>query len=94
MSLILEAKEKGEIHVLTKDTSFKGNEISKNTGMGCHFLLQCREGKSESQVAQSCLTRASWKLIGTWGTSNLMLFAFQEIHLKELIYKDRTKNDV
>ena len=29
MSLILEAKEKGEIHVLTKDTSFKGNEIRK-----------------------------------------------------------------
>jgi len=27
MSLILEVKEKGEIYVLTKDTSFKGNEI-------------------------------------------------------------------
>ena len=28
----------------------------KNTGMGCHFLLQCTEVKSESEVAQSCLT--------------------------------------
>ena len=28
----------------------------KNTGVGCHFLLQCRKVKSESQVAQSCLT--------------------------------------
>ena len=28
----------------------------KNTGVGCHFLLQCRKVKSESKVAQSCLT--------------------------------------
>ena len=28
----------------------------KNTGVGCHFLLQCMEGKSESEVAQSCPT--------------------------------------
>ena len=27
----------------------------KNTGVGCHFLLQCMEVKSESEVAQSCL---------------------------------------
>ena len=28
----------------------------KNTGVGCHFLLQCMNVKSESEVAQSCLT--------------------------------------
>ena len=28
----------------------------KNTGVGCHFLLQCMKAKSESEVAQSCLT--------------------------------------
>ena len=28
----------------------------KNTGVGCHFLLQCMKGKNESEVAQSCLT--------------------------------------
>ena len=28
----------------------------KNTGGGCHFLLQCIKVKSESEVAQSCLT--------------------------------------
>ena len=27
----------------------------KNTGVGCHFLLQCMKVKSESEVAQSCL---------------------------------------
>ena len=28
----------------------------KNTGVGCHFLLQCMKVKSEREVAQSCLT--------------------------------------
>ena len=28
----------------------------KNTGVGCHFLLQCMKVKSESEVAQSCAT--------------------------------------
>ena len=28
----------------------------KNNGVGCYFLLQCMKVKSESEVAQSCLT--------------------------------------
>ena len=28
----------------------------KNTGVGCHFLFQCMNVKSESEVAQSCPT--------------------------------------
>ena len=28
----------------------------KNTGVGCHFLLQCKKVKSESEVAHSCPT--------------------------------------
>ena len=28
----------------------------KNTGVGCHFLIQCMKVKSESEVAQSCPT--------------------------------------
>ena len=28
----------------------------KNTGVGCHFLLQCMKVKSESEVGQSCPT--------------------------------------
>ena len=28
----------------------------KNTGVSCHFLLQCMKVKSESEVTQSCLT--------------------------------------
>ena len=30
---------------------------SKNTGVGCHFLLQSMKVKSESEVTQSCPTR-------------------------------------
>ena len=29
---------------------------SKNTGVGCHFLLQCMKVKSQSEFAQSCPT--------------------------------------
>ena len=28
----------------------------KNTGVGCHFLLQCMKVKSESEIVQSCPT--------------------------------------
>ena len=33
-----------------------GASPGKNTGVGCHFLLQCLKVKSESEVAQSCPT--------------------------------------
>ena len=29
---------------------------AKNTGVGCHFLLQCMKVKSEGEVTQSCPT--------------------------------------
>ena len=32
------------------------DSLGKNTGVGCHFLLQCVKGKSESEVTQSCPT--------------------------------------
>ena len=31
----------------------------KNTGVDCHFLLQCMKVKSESEVAQLCVTLAT-----------------------------------
>ena len=33
-----------------------GDSPDKNTGVGCHFLLQCMKVKIESEVAQSCPT--------------------------------------
>ena len=32
----------------------------KNTGVGCHFLLQCMKVKSESEVTQSCPTLSAY----------------------------------
>ena len=60
----------------------------KNTGVGCHFLLQCMKGKGESEVTQSCSTLSDpmdCSLPGSsghgifqarvleWGASNLYL---------------------
>ena len=41
----------------------------KNTGVGCHFLLQCMKLKSESEVAQSCLTPSDPMDCGPQGSS-------------------------
>ena len=37
-------------------SSVHGDSRGKNTGVGCHFLLQCVNVKSESKVPQSCPT--------------------------------------
>ena len=36
--------------------SLQSCPTGKNTGVGCHFLLQCMKVKGESEVAQSCPT--------------------------------------
>ena len=41
----------------------------KNTGVDCHFLLQCMKVKSESEVAQSCLTLSNPMDCSLWGRS-------------------------
>ena len=41
---------------LLPGSSVPGILQAKNTGVGCHVLLQCMKVKSESEVAQSCLT--------------------------------------
>ena len=61
----------------------------KNTGVGCHFLLQCMKVKREREVAQSCLTLSDpmdYSLLGSsihgifqarvleWGAIGLQLF--------------------
>ena len=33
-----------------------GDSPGRNTGVGCHFLLQCMKVQSESEVTQSCPT--------------------------------------
>ena len=46
----------------------------KNTGVGCHFLLQCMKVKSESEVAQSCLTLSDPMDRSLPGSSNHGIF--------------------
>ena len=41
----------------------------KNTGVGCHFLLQCVKVKSESEVTQSCRTRDDPMVCSLLGSS-------------------------
>ena len=41
----------------------------KNTGVGCHFLLQCMKVKSQSEVAQSCPTLSDPMDCSTPGSS-------------------------
>ena len=41
----------------------------KNTGVGCHFLLQCMKVKSESEVTESCLTLSDPMDCGPPGSS-------------------------
>ena len=41
----------------------------KNTGVGCHFLLQCMKVKSESEVSQSCPTLSDPKDCSLPGSS-------------------------
>ena len=41
----------------------------KNTGVGCHFLLQCMKVKSEKEVAQSCPTLSDPMDCGLPGSS-------------------------
>ena len=40
----------------------------KNTGVGCHVLLWCMKVKSESEVAQSCLTLPGSSVHGIFQT--------------------------
>ena len=46
----------------------------KNTGVGCHFLLQCMKGKIESEVAQSCPTRCDPMVCSLPGSSVHWIF--------------------
>ena len=41
----------------------------KNTGVGCHFLLQCMKVESDSEVAQSCPTLSDPKDCSLPGSS-------------------------
>ena len=68
----------------------------KNTGVGCHFLLQCMKVRSESEVAQSCLTLSDpmdcslpgssihgifWATVLEWGAIAFSHYAYRLINI-------------
>ena len=70
-----------------------GDSPGKNTGVGCHFLLQYTKVKIESEVAQSCPTLSNpmdWSLPGfsihgifqakllEWGAITFSIFALEK----------------
>ena len=51
----------------------------KNTGVGCHFLLQCMKVKSEKEIAQSCLTLSDPMDCSPLGSSIHGIFQAREL---------------
>ena len=54
---------------LNSDDPRPWDSPGKNTGVGCHFLLQCMKVESESEVAQSRLTLSDPMDCGLPGSS-------------------------
>ena len=54
------------------------DSLGKNTGVGCHFLLQGMTVKSESEVAQSGLTQRPHGLHTAYQAPPSMGFSRQE----------------
>ena len=62
----------------------------KNTGVGCHFLLQCMKVKSESEVAQSCLTVSNPMDCSLPGSSVHGIFQARVLELGAIAFSDRS----
>ena len=59
----------------------------KNTGVGCHFLLQCMKVKSQSEVAQSCLTPSDPMDCSLPGSSIHGIFQARDLNAQEILHK-------
>ena len=60
----------------------------KNTGVGCHFLLQCMKGKSESEVAQSCPTLSNPMDCSLPGSSTHGIFQARVLEWGAIAFSD------
>ena len=61
----------------------------KNTGVGGHFLLQCRQIKSESEVAQSCPTLSDPMDCSPPGSSIHGIFQARVLEWGAIAFSDR-----
>jgi len=64
----------------------------KNTGVGCHFLLQCMKLKSESEVAQSCPTLPDPVDCSLPGSAVHWIFQIRVLESNKEIYNTIYKN--
>jgi len=62
----------------------------KNTGVGCHFLLQCMKVKSESEVAQSCPTLSDPMDCSPSGSSNHGIFQARVLEWGAIAFSETT----
>ena len=62
----------------------------KNTGVGCHFLLQCMKVKSQSEVAQSCPTLSDPMDCSPPGSSVHRIFKARVLEWGAITFSDCT----
>ena len=60
----------------------------KNTGVGCHFLLQCMKVKSENEVAQSCPTPSNPMYCSLPGSSIHGIFQARVLEWGAIAFSD------
>ena len=65
----------------------------KNTGVGCHFLLQCMKVKRESEVAQSCLTPSNRMHCSPPGSSVHGIFQARVLEWGAITFSRKTAAD-
>ena len=64
-------------------------DSSGKTGVGCHFLLQCKKVKSESEVAQTCPTLSDPMDCGLPGSSVHGIFQARVLEWGAIAFSDR-----
>ena len=66
----------------------------KNTGVGCHFLLQCMKVKSESEVAQLCPTPSDPMDCSLPGSSVHGIFQARVLEWGAIAFSERLPNSI
>ena len=66
------------------------NSAGKNTGVDCHFLLQCIKVKSESEVAQSCPTLSDPMDCSLPGSSIHVIFQARVLEWGAIVFSNNT----
>ena len=70
------------------------DSTGKNTGVGCHFLLQSMKVKSESEVAQSCPTLSNPMDRSLPGTSVHGIFQAKVLEWGAIAFSDYTLEEM